>query len=57
MGAWIRERLPKGERGASLVEYLLLVSLIAMAVIAAVILVGGELSSSYDRAGDSLSTR
>jgi Flp pilus assembly pilin Flp len=44
------------ERGANLVEYLLLVSLIAMAVIAAVLFLGGELGTSFDEAGSGIST-
>ena len=44
------------ERGANLVEYLLLVSLIAIAVMAAVIFLGGELGTSFDEAGSEIST-
>ena len=55
LGAWLSARLPRGERGANLVEYLLLVSLIAMAVIGAVIFLGGELRDSLSGAGSELS--
>ena len=55
LGAWLRARLLGDERGASLVEYLLLVSLIAMAVIGAVIFLGGALHDSFNGAGSELS--
>lgn len=37
------------ERGASLVEYVLLVSLIALTAVAAVSFFGGNVDDSYDR--------
>ena len=43
---WLRARLNRDERGANLVEYLLLVSLIAIAVIGAVKFLGGQLSTA-----------
>jgi Flp pilus assembly pilin Flp len=42
------------ERGANLVEYLLLVSLIAIAVIAAVVFLGGTVKGGFDGAGSGL---
>ena len=39
------------ERGANLIEYILLVSLIAVAVIAAVALFGGSLNNAFGEAG------
>jgi pilus assembly protein Flp/PilA len=36
------------ERGAAAVEYALLVSLIAVAIVAAVLALGGQLSSTFD---------
>lgn len=42
------------ERGASLVEYALLVALIALVCIAAVSFFGGETGSSFDRSTDSI---
>lgn len=42
------------QRGASAVEYGLLVSLIAVAIIAAVIFLGGALTSVFDTTSDSI---
>lgn len=53
---------PKGreeareERGANLVEYILLVSLIALAVIAAVVFLRGQVGAKFDEAGSDLAT-
>lgn len=44
-----------GDRGANLVEYILLVSLIAIAVMAAVMFFGGELGSTYHEVGSGVS--
>jgi pilus assembly protein Flp/PilA len=52
---WLQSRFTKDERGANLVEYLLLVSLIAMAVMAAVIFMGSQLNSGFDNAGSKMS--
>lgn len=43
-----------GERGASLVEYALLVVLIAVVCIGAVAFFGGELNSSFSTTGESV---
>jgi Flp pilus assembly pilin Flp len=51
---WATRRFA-GERGASLVEYLLLLSLIAIAVMAAVLFLGGELGNSFNDAGSGVS--
>jgi pilus assembly protein Flp/PilA len=53
---WLQARFHRDERGANLVEYLLLVSLIAIAVIGAVKFFGGQLSPKFNQAGSSLST-
>jgi Flp pilus assembly pilin Flp len=53
---WLSASLSRDERGANLVEYILLVSLIALAVIAAVMFMSGELSGSFDNAGSRLSS-
>ena len=45
----------RSERGASAVEYGLLVALIAIVIIAAVILLGGNLSSIFDKTAKSIS--
>ena len=52
---WLQARFTKDERGANLVEYLLLVTLIAMAVMAAVLFMGKQLDSSFDSAGSKVS--
>jgi pilus assembly protein Flp/PilA len=43
-----------GDRGAAAVEYGLLVALIAVAIIGAVILLGGKLNSTYTCVGNTL---
>ena len=45
----------RSERGASAVEYGLLVALIAIIIIAAVSLLGGNLSSIFDKTANSIS--
>jgi len=52
---WLSARFSRDEQGANLVEYILLVSLIAMAVIAAVVFFRGNLTDSFNRAGSKLS--
>ena len=52
---WLQAKLARDERGASLVEYILLVALIALAVIAAVIFLRGQVSSKFNDAGSRLS--
>lgn len=47
--AWIRSRF-RSDRGASLVEYALLLVLIVLVCIAAVTALGGTTSSSYSEA-------
>lgn len=44
----------RSDRGASLVEYALLIVLIALVCIVAVTFFGGETSSSFVRTGDSI---
>jgi len=53
---WLRARLNRDERGANLVEYLLLLSLIAIAVMGAVLFLGSQLSPKFSQAGSHLST-
>jgi Flp pilus assembly pilin Flp len=53
---WLTARFSKGERGASMVEYILLVALIALAVIAAVVFLRDQASSKFNEAGSKLST-
>ena len=51
----IRRRIPD-ERGASLVEYALLLALIAMVCLGAVTLLGSATQDSVSRSGDSIAT-
>jgi Flp pilus assembly pilin Flp len=53
---WLESKLNKNEDGASLVEYILLVALIALAVIAAVIFLRGQVQGKFSEAGSKLST-
>lgn len=50
---WIQARC-KTERGASLVEYALLVALIAVVCIVAISILGGEASEKFSNVGASL---
>ena len=43
------------DRGSSLVEYVLLVSMIAIAVIAAVAFFGGNVETKFDQVGSTIS--
>jgi pilus assembly protein Flp/PilA len=51
---WLQARC-KTERGASLVEYALLVALIAVVCIVAITFLGDEASSTFSDVGDSIS--
>jgi len=53
---WLQAKFTKEEQGANLVEYILLVALIALAVIAAVIFMRGQVSSKFNEAGSKLSS-
>ena len=53
LATWLRSRIDD-ERGASLVEYALLVALIAVVCIAAVTLLGGNASSKFNSVANSL---
>ncbi|HEY8216644.1 MAG TPA: Flp family type IVb pilin [Acidimicrobiia bacterium] len=52
---WLQAKFTKDERGANLVEYILLVALIALAVIAAVVFLRGEVSDKFDETGSKVS--
>jgi pilus assembly protein Flp/PilA len=54
LSTWLRARFGDDERGASLVEYALLVALIAVVCIAAVTLLGQNASSKLDSVGQSI---
>ena len=47
LATWLRARFSESERGASLVEYALLVALIAVVCVAAVSFFGGETSEKF----------
>jgi pilus assembly protein Flp/PilA len=53
VAAWLRTRA-KDERGASLVEYALLVALIAVVCIAAITLLGNNASTKFESVGNSI---
>jgi pilus assembly protein Flp/PilA len=53
---WLQARFTKDERGANLVEYILLVALIALAVIAAVVFLRGEVNDKFSETGSKLSS-
>ena len=52
---WLEAKMNKDEEGASLVEYILLVALIALAVIAAVVFMRNQISDKFDYAGSKIS--
>jgi len=52
---WLQARIAKDEQGASLVEYILLVALIALAVIAAVVFMRNQISDKFSYAGAKIS--
>ncbi len=54
LASWLRARFGTDERGASLVEYALLVALIAVVCIAAVTVLGKNASSKFDSVGTSI---
>ena len=49
-----QSRFVKDEEGASMVEYALLVALIAVVVIAAALFLGEEVSEKFSEVGDTL---
>jgi Flp pilus assembly pilin Flp len=53
---WLQAKFAKDERGANLVEYILLVALIALAVIAAVVFLRGQVGSKFSETGSRLSS-
>ena len=53
LAAWIRAHV-KDDRGASLVEYALLVALIAVVCIAAITLLGNNASTKFDSVANSI---
>jgi pilus assembly protein Flp/PilA len=55
LATWLRARFGDSERGASLVEYALLVALIAVVCIAAVTILGKNASNKFNSVGNSIS--
>jgi pilus assembly protein Flp/PilA len=55
LATWLRARFGDSERGASLVEYALLVALIAVVCIAAVTILGKNASNKFNSVGSSIS--
>jgi Flp pilus assembly pilin Flp len=53
---WLQARFTDTERGASMVEYILLVALIALAVFAAVTFLGGQMTSKFNNEGSQISS-
>lgn len=51
---WIKAQVAFGERGASLVEYALLIALIALVVVVALQIVGDEVDREMRRVGRAL---
>jgi len=56
IATYLRARFGDTERGASLVEYALLVALIAVVCIAAVTFLGSSASSKFNTVGASIGT-
>ena len=54
LATWLRARFSDSERGASLVEYALLVALIAVVCIVAIGLLGRNASSKFNDVGNSI---
>jgi pilus assembly protein Flp/PilA len=54
VATFVRARFGKTERGASLVEYVLLVSLIAVVCIAAITVLGNKASDKFSTVGSSI---
>lgn len=53
---WLEGRFAVTERGASMVEYILLVALIALAVLAAVSFLGNQAKDTFNREGSIISS-
>ena len=52
--AWLQAKFNSDERGAALVEYALLVALIAVVCILAITFLGNEAKSQFNQIGSSL---
>jgi Flp pilus assembly pilin Flp len=56
MRTFLEARFTSTERGASMVEYILLVALIALAVLGAVVFLSTQVKGSFNHEGSSLSS-
>ena len=54
LATWLRARFSDSERGASLVEYALLVALIAVVCIVAIQFLGKEADKSFNSTGSAI---
>lgn len=54
LATWLRARFSDSERGASLVEYALLVALIAVVCIVAIGILGNKANSTFTDVGSSI---
>ncbi len=54
LATWLRARFDDDERGASLVEYALLVALIAVVCIAAITLLGNNANTKFSSVGSAV---
>ena len=54
LATWLRARFSDNEQGASLVEYALLVALIAVVCIVAITILGENASTSFSSTGDAI---
>lgn len=53
--AFIYSHLPKGnERGATMVEYAILVALISVAAIAIIVILGGQIQAAFQSVSDAI---
>jgi pilus assembly protein Flp/PilA len=55
LATWLRARFSDSERGASLVEYALLVALIAVVCIIAIQFLGKKADESFSKTGSAIS--
>jgi pilus assembly protein Flp/PilA len=54
LSTWLRARFADSERGASMVEYALLVALIAVVCIAAIQFLGNKAQTSFNNTGSAI---
>jgi pilus assembly protein Flp/PilA len=54
LATWMRARFGDSDRGASMVEYALLVALIAVVCIASIRILGNKAKSSFDSTGSAI---